>query len=131
MAVKLKDAADHCKLLEKEDRAVQEDLKKPTTEAKDARSAMRAMKEELRQAGEIAAGKPFMLRMKFGDPKYAPLDWQWSAANTYLDLAASAADATEHFRDRNDHEVEELFCRSSTIQSAHFLYPIVWLHGRS
>ena len=61
MAVKLKNAADHCNLLEKEDRAVQEDLKKATTEAKDTRSAMRAMKEELRQAGDITAGKPFLL----------------------------------------------------------------------
>ena len=103
MAVKLKNVADRCKLLEKEDRVAQKDLEKVTAEAKDARSAMRAMKEELRQAGDITAGKPYMLRMKFGDPKYAPLDRQWSAENTYLDLAASAADATEHFRSRGDH----------------------------
>ena len=70
---------------------------------------MRAMKEELRQVGDIVAGKPFMLRRKFTDPKYAPLDRQWSAENSYLDLAASAADATEHFRSRGDHELEELF----------------------
>ena len=70
---------------------------------------MRAMKEELRQAGDIAAGKPYMLRMRFGDPKYAPLDRKWSAENTYLDLAVSAANATEHFRGRGDHELEELF----------------------
>ena len=50
-----------------------------------------------------------MLRMKFGDPKYAPLDRQWSAENTYLDMAPSAADATEHFRGRGDHNLEELF----------------------
>ena len=109
MAVKLKNAADHCKLLEKEDRVAQKDLEKVTTEAKDTRSTMRAMKEELRQAGDITAGKPFMLRMKFGDPKYASLDRQWIAANTYLDLAASAVDAAKHFRDQNDHEVEKLF----------------------
>ena len=64
---------------------------------------MRAMKEELRQARDITAGKPFMLRMKFGDPKYAPLDRLWSAEDTYLDLAASAADAAEHFRGQKDH----------------------------
>ena len=29
--------------------------------------------------------------------------------NTYLDLAACAADAAEHFHDQNDHEVEKLF----------------------
>ena len=87
----------------------QKDLDKVTTEAKDTRSAMRAMKEELRQAGDITAGKPYMPWMKFGDPKYAPLDRKWSAANTYLDLAASAADAVEHFRDQKDHEVDKLF----------------------
>ena len=70
---------------------------------------MRAVKEELRQAGDITSGKPYMLQMKFGDPKYALLDRQWSAENTYLDLAASAADATEHFRGRGDHGLEELF----------------------
>ena len=47
MAMKLKNVADHCKLLEKEDRVAQKDLEKVTNEAKDTRSAMRAMKEEL------------------------------------------------------------------------------------
>ena len=50
MAVKLKNATDRCELLEKEGRAEQEDLKKAATEAKDARSAMRAMKEEIGRA---------------------------------------------------------------------------------
>ena len=109
MAIELRDATDHCRLLEQEDRAAQKDLEKITAEAKDTRSAMRAMKEELRQAGDITARKPYMLRMKFDDPKYAPLDWQWSSDNAYRDLAASAADATEHFRSRGDHELEEIF----------------------
>src|SRR4051812_12753322 len=73
MVVKLKNAADRCELLEKEDQARRTDLEKVTSTAKDTHSAMRAMREELRQAGDIAVGKPFMLRMKFGDPKYAPL----------------------------------------------------------
>ena len=97
MAVKLKNAADRCKLFEKEDRVVQEDLKKATTEAKDAHSVMRAMKEELRQAGDIAAGKPFLLRRKFVDPKCAQLDRLWSSKDAYLDLVASAAETAEHF----------------------------------
>ena len=97
MAVELKNATDRYKLLEEEDHAKRADLEKAVVTAKDTRSAMRAMKEELRQAGDIAAGKPFMLRMKFGDPKYAPLDRLWSSTNAYLDLAASAADAAEHF----------------------------------
>ena len=69
MAAKLKDAADRYEVLERERRAEQEDLKKAAAEAKDARSAMRAMKEELRQVRDIVAGKPFMLRRKFTDPK--------------------------------------------------------------
>ena len=71
MAMKLKVATDRLEVLEGERRAEQEDLKKADAEAKDARSAMRAMKEELRQAEDIAAGKPFLLRRKFMDPKYA------------------------------------------------------------
>ena len=73
IAVKLKDATDRYEVLERERRAEQEDLKKADAEAKDARSAMRAMKEELRQARDIAAGNPFLLRRKFTDPKYAQL----------------------------------------------------------
>ena len=97
MAVKLKDATDRYEFLKRERRAEQEDLKKATAEAKDARSAMRAIKEELRQAGDIAAGKPFLLWRKFLDPNYAQLDRLWSAEDAYLDLATSAADATKHF----------------------------------
>ena len=48
MAGKLKNSIDRCEFLEKERQAEQEDLKKATAKAKDARSAMRAIKEELR-----------------------------------------------------------------------------------
>ena len=48
LAVKLKDAADRKEALEKECLSERENLGKATAEAKDARSAMRAMKEELR-----------------------------------------------------------------------------------
>ena len=97
MATKLKVATDRLEVLEGECRAEQEDLKKADAEAKDARSATRAMKEELRQAGDIAAGKPFLLRRKFTDPKYAQLGRLYGAEDPYLDLAASAADAVMHF----------------------------------
>ena len=67
--------------------------------SKETRSKIRVTKEELRQAGNITAGKPFSLRTKFGDPKYALLDQLWSSADEYLDLAASVADATKFFED--------------------------------
>ena len=109
MAIELKDAADLYELLEKENQTKTADLEKATVAAKEARSKIRAAKEELCQARDIAAGKPFLLRTKFGDPKYAPLDQLWSAADAYLDLAKSVADATEYFKDQKDHEVERLF----------------------
>ena len=73
MAIELKDTADRCRVPEKENRAKAMDLEKATAADKDTYSAMRAKKEELREAGDIAAGKPFMLRRKFGDPRYMPL----------------------------------------------------------
>ena len=68
MAVELKDAADRYELLEKESQTKAADLKKAMVAAKETRSKIRAAKEELRQAGDITAGKPFLLRTKFGDP---------------------------------------------------------------
>ena len=109
MAVELKDAADRYELLEKDIQTKTADLEKAMVGAKEARSKIRAAKEELRQAGDIAAGKPFLLRTKFEDPKYAPLDQLWSSADAYMDLAASAAEAAEFFKDQKDREVEKLF----------------------
>ena len=83
MAVELKDAADRYELLEKESQAKAADLKKAMGAAKETRSKIRAMKKELRQAGDITARKPFLLRTKFGDPKYAPLDQLWSDVDVW------------------------------------------------
>ena len=109
MAMELKDAADRYLILEEENRAKATDLEKARVAAKEARSKIRATKVELNQVADIVSGKPFLLRTKFGDPKYAHLDRLWSSANAYVDLAASAADAAEYFKDRKDHEVEKLF----------------------
>ena len=76
MALELKDAASHYEFLEKDNKAKMADLDKALREAKEARSESRAAREEIRQAGEIAAGKPFLLQTKFGDPNYAPLCWE-------------------------------------------------------
>lgn len=109
MAVELKDAVNHYELLEKDSQARAADLKKALEAAKETRSEMRGIREELREAGDITAGRPYLLWMKFGDPKYAPMDQLWSAADAYADLAKSAADATEFYKDRKDHKVERLF----------------------
>ena len=67
------------------------------------------MREELQQAGKIVAGGSYLLRTKFLDPKYAPLDGRWSLADAYVDLAKSMADAVEFFKDQGEKEVEKLF----------------------
>ena len=55
------------------------------------------------------ARNPYLLRMKFLDPKYAPLDKLWSTVDEYVDLTKSAADATKLFKDHKDNEIERLF----------------------
>ena len=99
MAIELKDAADCYQLLEEENQAKATDLEKALVAAKEACSKVRAMKEELNQAADIMSGKPFLLRTKFGDPKYAPLDQLWSSVDAYMDLATSVADAAKYFKD--------------------------------
>ena len=74
MTREIKDVASRCEILEKDNKAKMADLDKALREAKEARSKSRAAGEEIRQAGEIAAGKPFLLQTKFGDPNYPPLN---------------------------------------------------------
>ena len=59
LAVKLKDATNRNEALEKERLSEREDLGKATAEAKDARSAMQAIKEELRQPETLWPASPF------------------------------------------------------------------------
>ena len=74
MAVELRDAADRYELLEKENQVNLVDLNKALNVAKEMRTEIKDVWEELRQAGKIMAGNPYLWRMKFLDPKYAPLD---------------------------------------------------------
>ena len=122
MVVELKNATSRYELLEKENRAKSADLKKALDAAKETRSKIRDAREELRQAGEIAARSLYLLRMNFLDPKYAPLDRLWSAADAYADLAKSTANATKFFKDPKDSEVERLFW----LQFSAPTHPLPW-----
>ena len=64
---------------------------------------------EIWRAGEIAAGKPFLLRTKFGDPKYAPLNQMWSSPDAFLDLPESVSDATQFFQAQEGYVKKKLF----------------------
>ena len=61
MVLELKNATSRYEFLEKENKAKAAELDKALREVKEARSESRAACEEIRQAGEIAAGKPFLL----------------------------------------------------------------------
>ena len=74
LALELKNTASRYEFLEKENKAKMAELDKAVREASEARSESRAAREEIQQAKEIAAGKPFLLQTKFGDPDYAQLN---------------------------------------------------------
>ena len=109
MAVELKNAADRYELLKKEHKDSSADLNKALNATKEIRTELRGAREELQQAEKIMAGGSYLLRTKFFDSKYAPLDGRWSPADAYADLAKSTADAAKFFDDQGDKEVEKLF----------------------
>ena len=74
------------------------DLTKALQEAKEARTEARGAREEIRQAKQIAAGKPFLLQSIFGGQGYALLTRLWSSSDAFADLPRSAADAAQFFR---------------------------------
>ena len=108
MAIELKNAADRYELLNKEHENSSTDLNKALNATKEIQTKLRGAREELQQAGKIAAGGSYLLRTKFFDLKYAPLDGRWSPADAYVDLAKSTADAAEFFKDQGDKEVEKI-----------------------
>ena len=71
LALELKKVASRCEYFKNENKAKMAELDKALREVREARSESRVAREEIRQAGEIAAGKPFLLQTKFGDPNYA------------------------------------------------------------
>ena len=78
-------------------------------EAREARSESRAAREEIRQAGEIAACKPFLLQTKFGDPNYAQLNQVWSYLDVFLDMPNSSSDAAQIYQAQEGYATEKLF----------------------
>ncbi|XBI44926.1 hypothetical protein VPH35_109521 [Triticum aestivum] len=109
MAEELKNAADRYVLLEKENKASSAELDKALNAAKEMRTEIRGMREELEQADKIMARGSYLLRTKFLDPKYAPLARRWSPADAYADLTNSTTDASKFFEDQGDKEVEKIF----------------------
>ena len=84
-------------------------LTKALQEAKEARTESRAAREEIKQAEQIAVGKPFLLQSKFGGQKYALLTRLWSSLDAFMDLPKSVADAAQYFRAQERNTMEKLF----------------------
>ena len=98
MTLELENATSRCEFLDTESEALTAHLEKALQEARGARSECRAAHEEVRQVREIAAGKPFLLQTKFGDPNYAKLNQVWSSPDEFLDLPKSSADAVQYYQ---------------------------------
>ena len=105
MAIELKNAADRYELLKKEREDNSAELNKALNATKEIRTELRGAREELQEAGKITAGGSYLLRTKFFDPKYAPLDGRWSLADAYADLTKSTADGADFFKGQGDKEV--------------------------
>src|SRR5215216_5268122 len=93
----LKDTAGKCESLEERNKTHAAELAKALQEAKEARTESRAAHEEIKQAKQIAAGKPFLLQSKFGDQRYALLNRLWSSPDVFADLPRSASGAAQYF----------------------------------
>ena len=111
MAIELKDAADRRRVLEKENLAKASDLEKAAATGKDLRSAMRAKKEELREAGDIVARKSFMLRRKFGDPRYAPPGSAMELGGCVYGFGGERCRCGQVFPGQTDCDIDQLFWR--------------------
>ena len=109
LAPELKNTASRCEYLEKENKAKMVELDKAVREASEARSESKAAREEIRQAKEIAAGKPFLLQTKFGDPDYAQLNQVWSSPAEFLDLPKSSSDAALFYQAQEGYATKKLF----------------------
>lgn len=105
----LQEAATKCESLEEKDKAQAADLTKALQAAKEARSESRAAREEIKQAGQIAAGKPFILQSIFGGRRYALLNRLWSAPDAFADLLRSVVDAAQYFQAQDGNATEKLF----------------------
>ena len=109
MEQELKDAISKCKGLEEKTTAQAAKLAKALHEAKEARTESQSAREEIRQAEQIAVGKPFLLQSIFGGQRYALLTRLWSSLDAFADLPRSATDVAQFFIAQEGSSTEKLF----------------------
>ena len=117
MEQELKDAISKCETLEEKTSAQAAELTKVLHEDKEAQTESWSAREEIRQAEQIAAGKPFLLQSIFGGQRYALLTRLWSSPDAFADLPKSAANATQFFRAQEGHTTKKLSGHSSCRRS--------------
>lgn len=71
-------------------------FKKLSVEHQEATSQANAAKEELRQAAEIAVGKPYLLQCIFDSRAFPELTQNWRISGAYSDLRWSVEDVCQH-----------------------------------
>ena len=86
MEQELKDAISKCEALEEKTTAQAAELAKALHEAKEAWTESRSAHEEIWQAEQIVAGKPFLLQSISSGKGYVLLTRLWSSPDASMDL---------------------------------------------
>lgn len=105
----LQDAFNKCETLEEKNKVQADDLTKALQEAKEARTESRGACEEIKQAKQIKAGKPFLLQSIFGGQRYALLNRLRSSLDAFANLPRSATDVIQYFQAEKGNATEKLF----------------------
>ena len=105
----LQEDATKCESLHESNKAQAAELTKTLQAMTEAWSESRAAREGIKQAGQIAAGKPFLLQSIFGGQRYVLLNQPWSTPDAFADLPRSATATTQHFQAQEGNTTEKLF----------------------
>ena len=105
----LQDAAEKLEALEKGQEKQSSRLSRVEKELQEARSDARGVREEIRQAAQIANGKKYLLQSVFGGNRFALLTRVWRSAGIFAELPRSAAAAAEHYATLEEDSTQRLF----------------------
>lgn len=85
------------------------ELKKSSADYLEAVTQARAAKEELRQATNIAAGKPYLLQCVFGSQAFPELTQNWRISGAFSDLPRNVEEACRYFSGCDDESAQKSF----------------------
>jgi chromosome segregation ATPase len=107
--VELQDAAEKLEALEKGEEEQSSRLSKAEKELQEARTDARGVREELRQAAQIANGKKYLVQSVFGGNRFPLLTRVWRSAGVFTELPKNVTDAVRHYATLEEDSTQRLF----------------------